>query len=119
MGYFVENCETMEEVAERTISADPPMDELPFNDSKLIDLLLECLHKQRKKRKTAPQIVQNVWLTSEGFSPDGYLSEGQIIPGSRCSSLCKSSLCKWSCLDVKMEKETEISTGLNFTTMFS
>jgi len=64
--FFVENCETLEEVAERTISRNPPMDGLPFNNSKLRALLLGCLHKQRQKRKTAPQTLQNAWLTSEG-----------------------------------------------------
>lgn len=76
--FFVENCETLEDVAERTISRIPPMDGLPFNNSKLRDLLHGCLHKQRHKRKTAPQTVQNAWLTSEG----------QVQSGGSCFSWC-------------------------------
>merc|ERR1712137_638780 len=53
--YFAENCETLDEVVERTITKHPPLHGLPFNNSKVRDLFQGCLRKQRKKRKTAPQ----------------------------------------------------------------
>jgi len=61
-GIFQQGCKKLKELAVASLTREPSMDRLEVKTPAFVDLLRQCLAKDRKQRPKAPIVLENSWI---------------------------------------------------------
>merc|ERR1712007_364649 len=61
-GIYQQGCKKLKELAVAALTREPSMDSLEVKTPAFVDLLRQCLAKDRKQRPKAPIVLENSWI---------------------------------------------------------